>query len=581
MLPLAKALASTKALIGNVVWLFHPRLPWPIARRLMRRRVDAALRSPYRRAVAMEQMTYLLADVATPEEIEAAAERYIRFAMLEDELRWHPRFSTSHRVEGVEHLHAALAEGRGVILHFAHHGYYSGGFAAIARAAGLSVTTLVRDKALGWDVRPSVRQHMLVVRRGGSLVYAGLGRAALIERLARGEIVAMASDAPGNSEVTFAGHLVKCSSGAVWAAREANTPIVTVDGFHETGADVIRLSPPLLPSDYPDPKKLLQELVSTHERAILAWPEATLAPTLTWPRVEPLPAAPLVRETSMIVPKPLPKALVHNATWLLHPRLPWPIAERSLRKRTDRALTSGAYDAIATEQMTHLLEHVATPEEIEQAKTGFVEFMLKEAELRWHPRRAINQRVEGVEHLRAAQALGRGVVVSFVHHGHYSGMFGAFKRAGIDHVTVVRAGALGWHAGPGQRQNFLVFKRGGPLIDVREGTAGFAERLARGQVVMIATDVPGTSTVTFAGRTVRCSSGAVWAAAAGNSPVVVVDTYRSGDGHVVRFSPPMMPADFAHPKDLLQRVVTEHERAILAWPGASLMPTMSWVSAES
>lgn len=579
---MTKALVLVRATINNVAWLLHPRLPWPAARRLLARRTRAAMSSPYQQAVAREQMTHLLADVATPEEIEAVAARYIEFSALEAEIRWHPRRSIDQRVEGVEHLRAAHAQGRGVILHFAHHGFYSGMFAAVRRASGIDINTMVRQGALGWSgVGPNLRQHMLVVRRGGSLLYAGLGSGGVAERLAQGDVVAMAADAPGNSTAMFCGHEVKCSSGAVWAARAANAPIVIVDNHRDEKGEVLHLSAPILPADHEDPQELLQTLVSAHEEAILAWPDATFFPTLAWRRVSPLTDDAAVRQTSVVVPKPLTKALVHNLTWLLHPRLPWPIAQRALAQRTARAKRSPAHIAMADQQMTHLLGSVASSTEIERAKNEFIEFSLEEAELRWHPRRAIDQCVEGIENLRAAESLGRGVVVSFVHHGHYSGMFGAFKRAGIDHVTVVRAGALGWNAGPGQRQNFLVFKRGGPLIDVREGTAGVVKRLARGEVVAIATDVPGSSTVTLAGRRVRCSSGAVWAARAANSPIVVVDAYRTGQGHVVRFAPPLMPADFPDPQQLLQRIVSQHEDAILRWPGASLMPTLSWVSAEA
>ncbi|MGN6722533.1 MAG: LpxL/LpxP family acyltransferase [Marmoricola sp.] len=569
-----------KALLRNIAWLLHPRLPWPLARRLLKRRVQRQLRSPYHQAVALQQMTHLLSDVATPDEIAAAARRYTEFALLEAELRWHPNRSTNQHVEGVEHLHTALAQGNGVVLHFAHHAFYSGMFGAIRKASGVDITALVRDKALGWNVGPSLRQHMLVVRRGGALVYTGEGSAGLGARLARGEVIAMASDTSGSSTPMFAGHQVKCSSGAVWTARKANAPIVIVDSFRVGDNHVVRLSPPIDPNDYEDPQELLQLLISAHEKAILAWPEATFAPVLSWQRAVPVAEA-VVRETSVIAPKPLVKALVDNASWLLHLRLPWPIAERRLAKRIARAQQSPVYDAVAEEHMTHLLGQVATPEEIEQAKARYTAFSLHEAELRWHPRRAIDQQVEGIEHVRAAQALGRGVVVSFVHHGYYAGMFGAIKRAGVDHVTVVRAGALGWNAGPGQRQNFLVFRRGGRLIDVREGTAGFIKRLARGEVVMIATDIPGTSTVSFAGRQVKCSSGLVWAAKAANSPIVVLDSFRTENGHVVRFSKPLLPDDFEDTQSLLQEVVSQHEQAILAWPEAAFVPTLSWVSAEA
>lgn len=566
------------ALARNAAWLVRPRLPWPIARRLLARRTRIALASSYRQGVAREQMTYLLDDVATPDEIEAAAQRYIEFSLLEDELRWHPRRSTRHRVEGVEHLRAAKAEGRGVILHFAHHGFYSGMFGAIRRASGIEIGAMVRQGALGWNVGPSLRQHMLVVRRGGSLVYAGVGSSGVADRLARGEVVAMASDAPGSSTVRFAGHDVKCSSGAVWTAREANTPIVTVDGHHDERGHVIRISAPIFPADHEDPKELLQLLVSRHEEAILAWPEATFAPTLAWPRVDP-PVSSIIN-VAAVPPKPFAKALIHNTKWLVHPRLPWPIAQRALRKRIDRALAEGTYDELAEEQMRHVLGEVA-PDEVEEAADRFTTFMLEEAELRWHPRRATDQRIEGIEHLRAAIELGRGVVVSFVHHGFYAGMFGAFKRAGIDHTLVVRAGALGWNAGPGQRQDIRIMKRGARLLDVRAGYAGITELLEQREVVMMALDVPGSSTVTFAGRQVRCSSGTVYAARAGNSPIVVVDFFRTDEGPVARCFPPMLPDEIDDPQKLLQHIVSRHEEAILQWPEACLMPTYNWVSAET
>ena len=275
------------------------------------------------------------------------------------------------------------------------------------------------------------------------------------------------------------------------------------------------------------------------------------------------------------------KALIGNIAWLLRPRLPWPLAQKFLERRTAKTLASPRMWAIALEEMTLLLGEVASPEEIADLAARYLEFAVYELELRWHPKRAMDQRVEGVEHVLAARELGRGVVVSFVHHAFYAGMFGAIRRAGIEHATVVRPGALNWYERPRQRQNFLLFRRGGPLINVREGTAGMAKRLATGQVVVVATDVPGSSTVTFAGREVACSSGAIWAARETKSPIVAVDAYRTSDGHVVRFSAPWYPDDFESTQEILETVVAHHEEAILQWPEATLSPTMTWASADS
>lgn len=270
--------------IRNLLWLMHPRLGWGLSQRLLARRTRKALVSPRYQSIGRQQMTHLLKDVATDAEIDDAVQRFIEFYLYEGELRWHPEQSMSTRVEGVEHLQAAHAQGRGVVLHFAHHGLYSGMFGAVRRASGIDVSVLCFDGALGWNVGPNVRQHILVVRRGGELVYAGEGKEGIARRLAEGRIVAIASDAPGNSVVSFAGHDVKVASGAVWAARDANCPIVTIDSWRdEDGTVLLRLEPPIDPADHEDPKALLQQLVATHEKAILAWPEATYGPTVTWP----------------------------------------------------------------------------------------------------------------------------------------------------------------------------------------------------------------------------------------------------------------------------------------------------------
>lgn len=329
-----------RGFVRLLVWLLHPRLPWPLARLLLAGRTRRALASEYQRAVALEQMGHLLGDVRDRAGIEAAVDGYITFSRYEAELRWHPTRSTAQRIEGLEHLLAAHAEGRGVILHFAHHGFFSGMFAAVAKASGLPVGVLVRDKALGWDVGPQLRQHMRVVRRGGELLYAGEGKEGIARRLAAGQVVAMAADAPGTSVVNFAGHEVTCSSGAAWAARDSGAPIVTVDTFRDEHGPVIRLGRPLRPEDHADARDLLQKVVARHEEAILAWPEATYAPTLAWPRADGSTGPTPLRPTSVVVPKPFAKALVQNLSWLLHPRLPWPLAERRLAGRTERVLAS-------------------------------------------------------------------------------------------------------------------------------------------------------------------------------------------------------------------------------------------------
>jgi lauroyl/myristoyl acyltransferase/O-antigen/teichoic acid export membrane protein len=272
-------------LVRNIAWLAHPRLPWPLAERLLARRIRRAHASTKWTTAAREQMAYLLSDVATDEEIDAAARGFIDFTLLEAELRWHPRRSTNQRIVGVEHLVAAHAEGRGVVLHFAHHGLFSGMFGAVAKAAGLPMQVVAADSAFDWGIGPNLRQHLLVVRRGGGLMPASGAREAMPRLLEDRGIVAIASDAPGNSVVRLAGHDVRVSSGAIWAARNANAPIVLVDARFDADGPYVEVSPAIEPAEHPDNQELLQLLVDRHADAILAAPEATFAPTAAWPRV--------------------------------------------------------------------------------------------------------------------------------------------------------------------------------------------------------------------------------------------------------------------------------------------------------
>lgn len=274
------------------------------------------------------------------------------------------------------------------------------------------------------------------------------------------------------------------------------------------------------------------------------------------------------------------KGLIYNTIWVLHPRLPWAVARHLLARRNRRTLASEERLAYGREQMRHLLPD-ADDATIEAAARRHLEFWNHQAVIRWNTRRAIKQTVTGIENLRAAEALGRGVLVTFVHHGHYLAVFGAFKAAGIDQVTIARAKPFGWVQKPGERQNFFVVRRGGPLVDMNLGTKGIIERLARGQNVMIAADVPGSSTVQFAGRPVKCSSGGLWAARANNTPVVPFNWVLTDDGPVIRFGEMMLPEDHPDMQEFLEKVMAGHERHILAWPEATMTPTLTWRRAEA
>jgi lauroyl/myristoyl acyltransferase len=117
---------------------------------------------------------------------------------------------------------------------------------------------------------------------------------------------------------------------------------------------------------------------------------------------------------------------------------------------------------------------------------------------------------------------------------------------------------------------------GGSPLSAGVGAQGIIDRLTRGHVVAIATDVPGRTPLRFAGRDVVGSFGAARTAADAGSPVVVMTTERDAQGPFVRVHEALEPKHFDSPQALLQHLVAVHERAVLAWPEACDLPLSRW-----
>lgn len=231
--------------------------------------------------------------------------------------------------------------------------------------------------------------------------------------------------------------------------------------------------------------------------------------------------------------------------------------------------------AYATASMAVLLDP-AEPELIERKGREFLAFDAMASELRWHPREITDRRIVGIENLIAARDLGRGVVLSFAHHAYFAGTFGAVHDAGVPHGVVVADAIAGPDAGPNMRQHIRIVGRAGEIVRASEGTKGFVKRLRAGEVLAIASDVPGSNELTFAGRTVGCSSGAAWAAVTADSPVVYITQERDEQGPYARIWEPIEPGEFDNGPDLLAAIIRHHEEAILRWPEAAYHPLLCW-----
>lgn len=233
--------------------------------------------------------------------------------------------------------------------------------------------------------------------------------------------------------------------------------------------------------------------------------------------------------------------------------------------------------AEALRQMAFLLERSRPEADLAEAARGYVAEMARRAELRWHPRLATAVRVEGAEHLLDAVGLGRGVVLSFMHHGLYDRGFPAVARTGVAPYLMVHPYMLREDTPRWLKQHVRLNSIGGGRpVSTEIGSTGMARLLGGGAVVAIASDVPGRTRVGFAGRTVLGSSGAARIAVRTGSPVVLMTSERDAEGERLRLHAGLDPVGSGSPEALLARMLTVHERAVLAWPEAGDLPMSRW-----
>jgi lauroyl/myristoyl acyltransferase len=104
----------------------------------------------------------------------------------------------------------------------------------------------------------------------------------ILEILARGDAVALASDLPGRVGVSFLGRRVLMSGGSAKAALIAGVPIVPVTMHRHGHQALVRFESPLESEQFSDAPSLLAELMRRHERAVFAWPDALEWPLQRW-----------------------------------------------------------------------------------------------------------------------------------------------------------------------------------------------------------------------------------------------------------------------------------------------------------
>lgn len=273
---------SEKAPKASAAMLARSAVPDSLVPAVTRARTRRKLASEAAVSKARAEMDFLIGSIR-PDDVERATQAYVERDVMRSELRYHPRLIGRQPVTNLEALTRARATGRGVVVSFLHHGHYEGAVASLAWA-GEPLTMLVSDDMLADDAPTFLRQHVRVgLVHGNRRIPASAGMAACKEVLQGGEPIAVATDVPGRSPLTFLGAERLGSSGAARMALDTGALVVML--FARCAADgtlSIELSDPIEPADFADPHTLLLHLLAAHEAPVLAWPEGYHQPRLRW-----------------------------------------------------------------------------------------------------------------------------------------------------------------------------------------------------------------------------------------------------------------------------------------------------------
>lgn len=274
--------ASEKPPKASAAMLARSAVPDALVPAITRARTRRKLGDEGAVAKARAEMDFLIGAIR-PGDVDRATRAYVERDVMRSELRYHPRLIARQPVANLEALERARAAGRGVVVSFLHHGHYEGSVASLAWA-GQPLTMLVSDDMLAEDAPTFLRQHVRVGRvLGNRTIAASEGMAACKEALQGGEPIAVATDVPGRSPLTFLGAQRLGSSGAARMALDTGALVVML--FARCAADgtlSIELSEPIEPADFADPHQLLLHLLAAHEAPVLAWPEGYHQPRLRW-----------------------------------------------------------------------------------------------------------------------------------------------------------------------------------------------------------------------------------------------------------------------------------------------------------
>jgi lauroyl/myristoyl acyltransferase len=262
-------------------------IPLALVPGIVRRKVDKMWEDPAARAHAEAQMRFVLELTERAPEVPELARGYAEHMTTRQYLRFHPRAITRQPVRDIEWLTTRRDPDRGVVLSFAHHNSYDGLFGSLSRFGPPPIEIVMTPDFITPSAPIAYRQHKAVCAKGGHILDSTSGTDVLAQVLERREVLAIASDFPGRTPVTYLGRKVLGSFGAPRLATSTNSPVVVVTTRRDdAGAPYLQVHPPLEPSAYDDPAALLDDILRIHGEAVLEWPEAVESPFARFGRID-------------------------------------------------------------------------------------------------------------------------------------------------------------------------------------------------------------------------------------------------------------------------------------------------------
>jgi lauroyl/myristoyl acyltransferase len=208
--------------------------------------------------------------------------------------------------------------------------------------------------------------------------------------------------------------------------------------------------------------------------------------------------------------------------------------------------------------------------DIERLARRHVASAARQWELSWRFWELERTPVNGLERLRAAQATGRGVLISFTHYGPFTA-WAPVPRL-VDRLLTPVGEWLVEKPRPGYNgyqleQRRRVLCRSGYALVLADGSARPMMRaLKNRETVILAMDLPGNTPTRFLGKTVELTNGTARLVAATDSIIVPGAIVPRGRRWEIQFQEPLDPRDHSSTGELHQALATVHEEIIMQAP---------------